>query len=62
MWIIKQIAEADFGCEERTENEPLKVLINLESDDGRTEWFEFSDSKLKELGVDEGDEWPDTIE
>lgn len=62
MWMIKQIAEADFGCEERAENEPLKVLVNLEADDGRNIWIEVSDEKLKEMDLNEGDEWPENIQ
>ena len=62
MWMIKQIAESDFGCEERAENEPLKVLINLEADDGRNIWIEVSDEKLKEMDLNEGDEWPENIQ
>ena len=62
MWIIKHIMEADFGCEERTEDEPLMVLVTLESDDGRVIRFEVEDAWLTEQGIDEGDEWPDDVE
>ena len=32
MWRIKQIAEADFGCEERLTGEKLKCLVILENE------------------------------
>lgn len=34
MWKIKQIAEADFGCEERMPGEKLKCLVILEDESG----------------------------
>lgn len=62
MWIVKHIMEADFGCEERTEDEPLMVLVTLEADGGRVLQFEVEDAWLTEQGIDEGDEWPDDVE
>lgn len=62
MWIVKHIMEADFGCEERTEDEPLMVFVTLETDDGRVLQFEVEDAWLTEQGIDEGDEWPDDVE
>lgn len=62
MWIVKNIMEADFGCEERTDNKPLMVLVILESEDGRTIQFEAEDEWLIEQGIDEGDEWPDDVD
>lgn len=62
MWTVKHIMEADFGCEERQDDEPLKVLVTLESDDGRIMQFEAADDWLSEQGIDEGDEWPDDVE
>lgn len=59
MWKVMRIMEADFGCEERAEDEPLMVLVTLESEDGRTLQFEVSDAWLTAQGIDEGDEWPD---
>lgn len=51
--------EADFGCKERSDNEPLMVLVTLEADDGRVLQFEVEDAWLTEQEIDEGDEWPD---
>lgn len=62
MWTVKHIMEADFGCEERAENEPLMVLVTLESDDGRMMQFEAEDKWLTEQGINEGDEWPDDVD
>lgn len=62
MWIVKHIMEADFGCEERSDDEPLMVLVTLESDDGRVMQFEAEDAWLTEQGIDEGNEWPDDVE
>ena len=59
MWIIKHIYESDFGCEERMPNEPLTVLVVLESDAGETLQVEVSDNWLTLMGMDEGDEWPE---
>ena len=58
MWTVKSIMEADFGCEERGENEPLMVIVTLESDDGRMLQFEAEDAWLNEQDIDEGIEWP----
>lgn len=62
MWIVKHIMEADFGCEERPDNEPLKVLVTLESDDGRVIQFEAEDAWLTQKKIDEGGKWPDDVD
>lgn len=62
MWTVKSICEADFGCEERAENEPFMVFVTIESDDGRIIQFEAADEWLTEQGIDEGDEWPDDVD
>ena len=54
MWKIKQIAEADFGCEERLPGEKLKCLIILENENGETRRLEVEDEWLTEQGLDEG--------
>lgn len=58
MWVVKQISESDFGCEERLFGEPLLVKVVLECDDGRICQFEASDEWLRIQDIDEGDEWP----
>lgn len=62
MWIVKNIMEADFGCEERSNDESLMVLVTIESDDGRMLQFEAEDAWLTAQGIDEGDEWPDDVD
>lgn len=62
MWIVKQLQEADYGCEERMPGEPLKTLVILESDDGRMCQFEMADEWLANQGIEEGDEWPEDID
>ena len=57
MWKIKQIAEADFGCEERLPGEKLKCLVILENENGETRRLEVEDEWLTELGLDEGSTW-----
>ena len=54
MWRIKQIAEADFGCEERLPGEKLKCLVILENEKGETRRLEVEDEWLTEQGLDEG--------
>lgn len=62
MWIVKQLQEADYGCEERMPGEPLKTLVILESDDGRICQFEMADEWLSNQEIEEGDEWPEDID
>ena len=57
MWRIKQIAEADFGCEERLPGEKLKCLVILENEKGETRRLEVEDEWLTEQGLDEGSMW-----
>ncbi len=62
MWTVKQLQEADYGCEERMLGEPLKTLVVLESDDGIVCQFEVADEWLINQGIEEGDEWPEDID
>ena len=57
MWKIKQMAEADFGCEERLPGEKLKCLVILENENGETRRLEVEDEWLTEQGLDEGSTW-----
>lgn len=57
MWKIKQIAEADFGCEERLPGEKLKCLVTLENENGETRRLEVEDEWLTKQGLDEGSTW-----
>ena len=62
MWKIKQIAEADFGCEERLLGEKLKCLVILENENGETRRLEVEDEWLTEQELDEGSTWNITDE
>lgn len=62
MWTIKEIYEADYGCEERMPGQPLMVGVNLVCDDGRVVQFEVQDEWLTEQNLDEGDLWPEDID
>lgn len=62
MWTVKQLQEADYGCEERMPGEPLKTLVVLESDDGIVCQFEVADEWLINQGIEEGNEWPEDID
>ena len=57
MWKIKEILEADFGCEERQPGEQLKCLVRLENEEGETRELEGEDEWLYEQGLDEGSVW-----
>lgn len=59
MWKIKQITEADFGCEERMPGEKLKCLVILEDESGNVRCLETEDEWLTEQGLNEGSEWKD---
>jgi len=61
-WMITDIEEADFGCEERMPGEPLLVVVTLESEDGREVQFEAADRWLIIQELDVGDEWPEDID
>lgn len=62
MWTIARIDDADYGCEERLQGEPLMVLVTIEREDGKRLQFEVKDDWLMEQGLDEGDEWTEDIE
>ncbi len=56
IYIIEQITEADFGCEESNRTEPM-VLVKLKGTSGSVEpekYIEYPDSKLIRDGISEG--------
>lgn len=57
MWKIKNIYEADFGCEERQPGARLKVLVELESDTGEVKTVEAYDEYLTWNHIDVGSVW-----
>lgn len=62
VWTVVNIAEDDFGCEERMPGEPLIVLVTLESEDGRRCQFGVADQWLYLQEINEGDEWPEDLD
>ena len=58
-WKIKEILEADFGCEERQPGEKLKCLVRLENRDGQIRELEVEDEWLCDQGLEEGSNWPE---
>ncbi len=62
MWKIKDIYEADFGCEERQPGAKLKVLVELENDIGETKNIEAFDEYLTWNHIDVGSIWEEPDE
>ena len=62
MWKIKNIYEADFGCEERQPGAKLKVLVELENDIGETKTVEAYDEYLTWNHIDVGSAWEEPNE
>ena len=62
MWKIKNIYEADFGCEERQPGAKLKVLVELENDSGETKTIEAYDEYLTWNNIDVGSVWEEPSE
>lgn len=60
-WIVKQIMEADYGCEEKSREELDQVIVLLTDENGESIRFRASDSMLYRMGIDEGDEWPEKL-
>lgn len=61
MWRIKQILEADYGCEERMPGEALKCLVYLEDENGIRRQLEAEDDWLRKENLDEGSIWPEEL-
>ena len=57
-WRVKRIQEDDYGCEERPDNEKTTVLVTLADENGQEKQIRVADDWLYELGIDEGDPWP----
>lgn len=62
MWIIDRIDEADYGCEERLPGEPLMLLVTLSDENGECVRFEVAEAWIDMQGLEEGDEWPESVE
>ena len=60
-WKVKRIQEDDYGCEERQENEKIKVIVTLVNNIGQERQIRVEDDWLYAKGINEGDLWPDTL-
>lgn len=56
-WTIKNIAEDDYGCEERQPGERLKVLVTLADEDGEERRVRAYDEYLTWNRLDVGSVW-----
>lgn len=54
-YIVRNIIEDDYGCEEREEGVPLMSLCNIVSQEsGFDEWIRVPDEMLLKMEIDEG--------
>ena len=60
-WKVKRIQDDDYGCEERQENEKIKVIVTLVNNIGQERQIRVEDDWLYAKGINEGDLWPDTL-
>lgn len=57
MWKIKHIFDGEYGCEERVQNETLKVSVTLVNENNETKILSVEDQWLIDNNLNEGDEW-----
>ncbi len=58
MWIIKQIFDGDYGCEELQPGQKPKVSVTLENEAGEVLYVTAEDEWLTENGLEKGAVWP----
>ncbi|WP_026515014.1 hypothetical protein [Butyrivibrio sp. LB2008] len=58
MWIIKQIFDGDYGCEELQPGQKPKVSVTLENEAGEVRYVTAEDEWLIENGLEKGEVWP----
>ena len=56
IYLVEQITEPDFGCEESVRKEPMALLrlSKLASDSEDKRYIEVSENKLSDEGISEG--------
>lgn len=54
-YIVKQIMEPDYGCEERPDNYSAMDKVILRDGDGQEITMEISDKELYDKDINEGD-------
>ena len=57
MWKIKNIYEADYGCEERALGETLKCIVCIENEDGMQKEILAADDYLTANHLEVGSVW-----
>lgn len=58
MWIIKQIFDGEYGCEELQPGQKPKVSVTLENEAGEVRYVTAEDEWLTENGLEKGVVWP----
>ena len=61
IWTVKRIQEDDYGCEERSEDSKVIVLVTLVDENGQERVIRVEDDWLYAHGIDEGDKWPTIV-
>ena len=54
IYIVEQITEADFGCEETDRKKPMALLKLKSEDDSSEKYVEVSEAVLSDQGISEG--------
>ena len=54
--VIRIDEDMDFGCEERQENQPVKAIVSMKGDDGKTITVKMADVLLYERNIQPGTE------
>lgn len=54
VYVVEQITEADFGCEETNRDEPMALLKLLDTADGSVRYREVAESVMARQGISEG--------
>lgn len=60
-WMIRQIFDGDYGCEERLPGESPKVSVTLVDENGLEKYVTVEDNWLTQQGLTEGSLWPENL-
>ncbi len=58
MWVIRQIFDGDYGCEELRPGEKPRLSVTLENERGEQRYERVEDEWLTAQGLEEGSSWP----
>lgn len=61
MWIIIQIFDGDYGCEELAPGAKPKVSVTLENERGEQTYISVEDEWLVENNLDVGSKWSEEM-